>query len=64
VVLVLDAATAAREVGLLRDNHVEVLIAIVFAVDDSPTRCGLAFEAAAGVHVSLLAWDTHDNRTN
>src|SRR5262245_35845098 len=60
VVLVVDAATAAREVGLQRDNHVGVLVAEVFAVDDPPAWCGLAFEAAAGVHVSLLA---HGMRT-
>src|SRR5262245_54027514 len=65
VVFVVDAATAAREVGLQRDDHVGVLIAIVFAVDDSPARGGLAFEAAAGVHVSLLAHgDAHDDRRN
>jgi hypothetical protein len=54
----LDAATAAGEVGLQRDDHVGVLIAKVFAVDDPPAWRGLTLEAAAGVHVSpSLPWD-------
>ena len=68
VVLVLDALTPARVDGFLGHDDLVIVVFVAFAVDESPTRGLLTFEAAVGVHVASplfrVTWGTPTRRND